>query len=122
MDLFINIFDQNTKAVSDVEVVIKNENHIIQKNLTDEKGIGLLKIPASKDYTLQLLYEKIPVHEQKISLIFSKEVDYELQLYNLMIRIKDKLNLKVGDKVKIQHQGILSGGGLRHPVFLGKGR
>ena len=34
---------------------------------------------------------------------------------------KDKRTLKVGDVVKIEHQGILAGGGLRHPVYKGKG-
>ena len=32
----------------------------------------------------------------------------------------DKKLLKVGDLVTIEHQGILSGGGLRHPVFISK--
>lgn len=30
-----------------------------------------------------------------------------------------KAQLKIGDLVTIEHQGILSGGGLRHPVFVG---
>ena len=33
---------------------------------------------------------------------------------------KDKALLKVGDDVKIEHQGVLSNGGLRHPVFKGR--
>ena len=33
---------------------------------------------------------------------------------------RDKQGLKIGDKVKIEHQGILSQGGLRHPVYKGK--
>lgn len=33
---------------------------------------------------------------------------------------KDKVNLKVGDVVEIEHQGVLSGDGLRHPVFIRK--
>ncbi|MDD5496765.1 MAG: hypothetical protein PHP46_06705, partial [Candidatus Omnitrophica bacterium] len=31
---------------------------------------------------------------------------------------KVKATLKVGDIVEIEHQGILSQGGLRHPVFV----
>jgi ATP-dependent DNA ligase len=33
---------------------------------------------------------------------------------------KYKKNLKVGDIVEIEHQGVLDGGGLRHPVFIRK--
>ena len=33
---------------------------------------------------------------------------------------KDKADLKVGDIVTIEHQGVLSNGGLRHPIFKGK--
>ena len=33
---------------------------------------------------------------------------------------KDKSGLEVGDKVIIEHQGILSSGSLRHPVFISK--
>lgn len=32
---------------------------------------------------------------------------------------KYKKNLKIGDKVEIEHQGILDSGSLRHPVFIG---
>ena len=55
VDLSIDIFDQNSDAVSDVEIALKNANHIIERNTTDESGKGLLKIPTSKGYTLQFL-------------------------------------------------------------------
>jgi ATP-dependent DNA ligase len=31
---------------------------------------------------------------------------------------KDKVNIKVGDTVEIEHQGVLASGSLRHPVFI----
>jgi len=99
VDLSIDIFDQNLNAVSDVEIVLKNSNHIIERNTTDENGKGLLKIPNSKGYTLQFFYKKIPVHEQEISLIFSKEIDHELELYDLVVRTKDKLDLVPGVEI-----------------------
>ena len=33
---------------------------------------------------------------------------------------RDKATLKLGDLVKIEHQGVLALGGLRHPVYKGK--
>jgi len=33
---------------------------------------------------------------------------------------KDKIHLKIGMRVKIEHQGFMSQGGLRHPVYRGK--
>lgn len=99
VDLSVNIYDQNSNAVSDVEIVIKNGNHVIERNTTDENGKGLLKIPASKDYTLQFFYKKIHVHEQELSLIFSKKIDHELELYDLVVRIKDKLGLAPGVEI-----------------------
>lgn len=38
------------------------------------------------------------------------------------VKVSNKLKptLKVGDKVEIEHQGVLAYGGLRHPVFIGK--
>jgi len=35
---------------------------------------------------------------------------------------KDKANLKIGDLVTIEHQGVLVSGSLRHPVFKGKAK
>ena len=35
---------------------------------------------------------------------------------------KYKSRVKIGDVVTIEHQGILSGGGLRHPVYIPKER
>ena len=33
---------------------------------------------------------------------------------------KYKPFVKIGDTVEIEHMGVLSGGGLRHPVYRGK--
>lgn len=44
---------------------------------------------------------------------------------NISIRVgvkvanKDKIKMKVGDKVIVEHQGVLGSGSLRHPVFIG---
>ena len=42
------------------------------------------------------------------------------KLVGLKVCNKDKVNLQVGEMIKVEHQGILSGGGLRHPSFKGK--
>jgi hypothetical protein len=96
VDFSLNIYDQNSNPISDVDIIIKNGNNIIERNTTDEDGKGLLKIPTSKDYSLQFFYKNIHVHEQDLSLVFSKEIHYEIELYDLIVRTRDKLNLAPG--------------------------
>lgn len=99
VDLSVFIYDQNSNAFSDVEVVLKNGNHVIHRNSTGADGKGLLKIPTSKDYSLQIYYKKILVHEQELLLIFSKDINYEIELFDLAVRIKDKLDLAPGVEI-----------------------
>jgi len=44
----------------------------------------------------------------------------EFAYVGVKVNHKDKTKLRLGDKVTIEHQGVLSSGGLRHPVFKGK--
>ena len=48
------------------------------------------------------------------------EVDYKGRNVGVKIPFKYKQHLKVGDIVEIEHQGELSGGSVRHPVFIRK--
>ncbi len=99
VDLSVDIYDQNSNAVSDVEIVIKNSDQIIEKTNTDVSGKGQLKIPANKDYKLQIIYKEIVVHEKELSLIFSKQSDFVLELFDLSVKIKDKLDLSPGVEI-----------------------
>jgi hypothetical protein len=42
------------------------------------------------------------------------------KINGLKVCNKDKTALKIGDRVEVEYQGILDGGGLRHPVFIKK--
>ena len=99
VDFSINVFDQNSKAVSNVEIILKNSDQIIAKNITDVNGKGQLKIPANKDYKLQIIYKEIVVHAKELSLIFSKQSDFVLELFDLSVKIKDKLDLSPGVEI-----------------------
>ena len=99
IDFSINVFDQNSKAVSDVEILLKNSDQIIAKNITDVNGKGQLKIPANKDYNLQIIYKEIVVHEKELSLIFSNQIDFVLEIFDLSVKLKDKLDLSPGVEI-----------------------
>jgi ATP-dependent DNA ligase len=48
------------------------------------------------------------------------EIEHNGRKVGVKLNNKYKQGVKVGDVVEVEHQGVLNGGGLRHPVYRGK--
>jgi len=63
-----------------------------------------------------------PVKERiEVNVFTPSKTGHKTRQVGVKVCNKDKAGLKVGDMVRIEHQGILSEGGLRHPVYKGRG-
>ena len=93
---------------------------VVLKNLEERYKIGpcaWVKV-KTKDENVYAVQNIDPVQER---------IEFSVQMANGKTRLvgvkclhRDKALLKVGDLVKIEHQGVLALGGLRHPVYKGK--
>lgn len=88
-------------------IMVKSYKGIFNENT------GWIKLKNRVTNDLQVL--SIDPTEERISVATTLGKDCGVR-----VRYRDKQTLCIGDIVEIQHQGILSGGGLRHPVFIRK--
>jgi ATP-dependent DNA ligase len=94
-------------------LVAKNSDSILTSNgKIIETQTGWVKLKHKFTDDLELV-ELDPVLERG-------EVLYKGIRVGVKIVNKYKKLVKVGDKLEIEHQGVLTGGSLRHPVFRGK--
>jgi len=95
-------------------IVAKNANSFLctqQGNLI-ETQLGWCKLKHKTTEDLKLVFLD-PTLERG-------EINYKGRRVGVKIVNKYKQYVKVGDTLEITHQGELSGGGLRHPVYQGK--
>lgn len=89
-------------------IVVKNGNSTLQSTST-----GWVKMKGKE--TADLLVVKIDDTQERIEVRVNDSKTCGVKVCN-----RYKKDLKVGDIVEIEYQGILSGNGLRHPVYLRK--
>lgn len=116
------------KLLNDVNEAIQYAEHVMKlgyegvvlKNLEERYKVGpcaWVKV-KTKDENIYTVQNIDPVQERiefKVDMVNGKS-----RLVGVKCLHRDKATLKVGDFIKIEHQGVLALGGLRHPVFKGK--
>ena len=120
---------QHVSVVLAIMALNKEQVHEIYNQYADEMGFegAVIKsfdsrlimgpcpwVKIKKKETLDLEVVQISTTQERI------EVLYMDKRVGVKCLDKDKKDLKVGNIVEIEHQGILSGGGLRHPIFVRK--
>jgi hypothetical protein len=120
--LNINIYNQNQKNIKDVEIIILKDNLIVNKNISIIDGKTILNIPfnlfdnyefeninnfsvnslyrLSKPYNLKCYYKGFLIYEQEIK-ISDNNINIELNLYDLIVELKDKIGFSPGVEINI---------------------
>lgn len=64
----------------------------------------------------------IDPYKERVEVLVTSSDGFQPRAVNVGVKVMnaDKNTLKVGDVITVEHQGILPGGSLRHPVFKGK--
>jgi hypothetical protein len=93
-------FDQKDLGVKDVTFYLLQDNSVIANGVSDINGSVVLKVPTSikNSYTLRVLYKGFLIEEKKIHVgplnHFKIYIDsFNLNLYNLNVKLVDKWNL-----------------------------
>ena len=112
----------NHKEVSDYfnDVTSRGYEGIVIKNFTSKLVFGpcswvKVKYKDMSAYTVVF----IDAIKERIEVLVP---DGNGCVNNVVVKVmnKDKQKLSIGDQVDVEHQGTLSGGGLRHPVYKGQ--
>jgi len=104
-------------------VVSQGYEGIVVKNLDSKLRFGpcgwvKIKYKDQNDYHISMID---PVRERiEVNVVSHIDACTIEKAVGVKVCNKDKSGLSLGDIVTIEHQGILSGGGLRHPVYKGK--
>lgn len=92
--------DQDGQAIEGIHAVLLNEDDVIfDENTTDKDGEVALKAPYSPrdPYTLKAYYRDFIVYDGEIkNTLRDIVVDFDIELYDLTVEVKDKLNLPPG--------------------------
>jgi len=92
--------DQNGQVIKGIHAVLLNEDEVIfDENTTDTNGEVILNAPYNprNPYTLKAYYRNFLVYEGGIkNTLRDIVVDFDIDLYDLTVEVKDKLNLLPG--------------------------
>ena len=113
----INVKDQNGKGIDGAECYVKLEGLIVEKNLT-KRGKAILKVPRGK-YNLFVVYKGFLLLNEEIKVgLFGVKREIEEEVYDLKLRVVDKLGLPPGVKEK----PVLSSDEMEEKVTIGAER
>jgi len=94
------VYDQNKKGVENVKFKLLFDNVTIAEDVSDKNGTVQLNVPCYplKSYTLKTVYNGFLIDEKKIKIGLIRKIRpyeeiFELNLYQLRIRIKDSWGL-----------------------------
>ena len=93
--------DQYGKGIEDIGLVISKEDIIVAKNITVDIGEAVLSMPFDlfDSYVLRAFYKGFIIYDEKIQMT-QKDIDINLDIYDLKVEIKDKLGLYPGVDVR----------------------
>ena len=95
--------DQNGQVIDGIHTVLLNEDDVIyDENTTNNDGEVILKAPYNPrdPYILKAYYRDILVYTGEIKNILRDViVDFDIDLYDLTVEVKDKLNLPPGVQI-----------------------
>ena len=100
-DIIIKCFDQNNKGIDGIEFILLKDDIVVASNITDDTGILTLSAPFNlfDTYSLNALYKGFLVFNKE-SPMLQKKVDLSLNLYDLKVKVKDKLGMSPGVDVR----------------------
>jgi hypothetical protein len=91
-----SVFDQDGKAVKDVQVRLTYDNNTISEDMTNQDGMTTIKAPCSlKDkYDLKLLYDGFVIYEKPIKLGYVRSFlpikkSINIELYDVNLKLED---------------------------------
>ncbi len=99
--LTVKTLDQNREGIEDTKWFLYKNNTVISKNTTKKDGFINLKYPFNlfNSVTLNGFYKGFKVYEKKIPLL-QNSVNLDLELHDLNVEIKDRLDMKPGVELK----------------------
>ncbi len=97
----VKCLDQHGKGIHSIKFVLLKNITTVACNITDTTGILTLYAPFNlfDSYVLNALYKGFTIYNEEIPMS-QKNVDIELDLYDLTVSIKDKLGLVPGVNVR----------------------
>jgi len=97
----INPFNQKGKIIKDVELLLFRENKLLLKNITSSEENTVMRVNYNlfEPFTLKAYYKGFNIYEKEIP-NWLKNIDIELELYDLEIDVKDKLGFDPGVNVR----------------------
>ncbi len=93
------IVDQNNNKVDNAELLLKDNNLIIARYVTNKEGEADIKAPKnSREYILEVLYKGFLVYEDSIKINTLSELKFDIikiiiERYNIKLEIIDKWGL-----------------------------
>ena len=93
--------DQYEKGINDIEFILIKNDTIVDSNITNAEGMLKISAPFNlfNDYVLQGFYKGFMVYNKK-NPMREKNLDINLNLYDLTVILKDKLGLEPGVDVR----------------------
>ena len=93
----IKTLDQNNKLIDDIELFLYENDTVVTSNITKNDEDTVFNIPFNllDEYVLKGFYKGFKIYDDKIPK-FSKNVDIQLDLYDLTISVKDTLGFSPG--------------------------
>lgn len=83
---------------SKIRIVDKNGYGIVYENLSNGSSV-IIPLPSFHDYIIQIIYKGFLVQEEDVFLPIFLEREYDFDLYNVYVKIKDKLGMSIGVNV-----------------------
>ena len=115
------IKNQNKKSVENAQISLLKENFEIVKNMSDSRGIAIIKAPCGlqEKYTLNVTYKGFLISNESIRLGRIRHIlpiikTFNFPVYDLTIDFKDSNNEKPAFNVDLS----LTSDEMQNPVFL----
>ncbi|RLF52436.1 MAG: carboxypeptidase regulatory-like domain-containing protein [Thermoplasmata archaeon] len=100
-NIIVTAKDQHGENIENMELLLCMNNTIVETNVTTGNETIPFTIPFSlfDTYVLKAFYKGFKVYEEKIPLL-KKNININLELYDLTINVKDKIGFPPGVNVK----------------------
>lgn len=100
-DINVKCLDQYGNGIRGIEFVLLKNVTVVACNITDVTGMLTLSAPFNlfDSYVLSALYKGFLICDEEIPML-QKNVDIDLDLYDLTVNVKDKLGMAPGVDVR----------------------
>jgi len=100
-EIYLSISDQNGKDISNAELVLFKNNTVVARNFSIKDEDIIFRVPFNlfNSYQLKAFYKDFIIYDEKLPMT-KKEVDISLDIYDLVVDVKDKLGFSPGVNVR----------------------